>query len=182
MIDTMISSSALILAIVLLRLILKDKISPNIRYGLWGLVVLRLVWPVFGTYIYVPLKGLADPLRSRFSVMNAADAVHRQVIAGTSLEYLTDNVATGHVYHFNDAGQTVTLAQRAAGIDWQLWIMVVWVLGSMLLGLWMFMVNSRFHKMLISRRILRNHAGFCDRTGLCGGRNTIPLLLWVGNG
>ena len=35
MIDTMISSSALILAIVLLRLILKDKISPNIRYGLW---------------------------------------------------------------------------------------------------------------------------------------------------
>lgn len=152
MIDTMISSSALILAIVLLRLILKDKISPNIRYGLWGLVVLRLVWPVFGTYIYVPLKGLADPLRSRFSVMNAADAVHRQVIAGTSLEYLTDNVATGHVYHFNDAGQTVTLAQRAAGIDWQLWIMVVWVLGSMLLGLWMFMVNSRFHKMLISRR------------------------------
>ena len=51
MIDTMISSSALILAIVLLRLILKDKISPNIRYGLWGLVVLRLVWPVFGTYI-----------------------------------------------------------------------------------------------------------------------------------
>lgn len=152
MIDTMISSSALILAIVLLRLILKDKISPNIRYGLWGLVVLRLVWPVFGTYIYVPLKGLADPLRSRFSVMNAADAVHRQVIAGTSLEYLTDNVATGHVYHFSDAGQTVTLAQRAAGIDWQLWIMVVWVLGSMLLGLWMFMVNSRFHKMLISRR------------------------------
>ena len=98
MIDTMISSSALILAIVLLRLILKDKISPNIRYGLWGLVVLRLVWPVFGTYIYVPLKGLADPLRSRFSVMNAADAVHRQVIAGTSLEYLTDNeIGRAHV-------------------------------------------------------------------------------------
>ena len=36
MIDTMISSSALILAIVLLRLILKDKISPNIRYGWWS--------------------------------------------------------------------------------------------------------------------------------------------------
>ena len=61
-------------------------------------------------------------------------------------------MATGHVYHFNDAGQTVTLAQRAAGIDWQLWIMVVWVLGSVLLGLWMFMVNSRFHKMLVSGR------------------------------
>lgn len=152
MIDTMISSSVLILAIAALRLILKDKISPNIRYGLWGLVVLRLAWPVFGPYIYGPLKGLADPLRSRFSVMNAADAVHRQVIAGTSLEYLADNVATGHVYHFDSAGQTVTLAQRAAGIDWQLWIMVIWVLGSMLLGLWMLMVNRRFHRMLVSRR------------------------------
>ena len=181
MIYTMISSSALILAIVLLRLILNDKISPNIRYGLWGLVVLRLVWPVFGTYIYVPLKGLADPLRSRFSVMNAADAVHRQVIAGTSLEYLTDNVATGHVYHFNDAGQTVTLAQRAAGIDWQLWIMGA---GKHASGI----VDVHGQQPLPQdadqqkKAILRNHAGFCDRTGLCGGRNTIPLLLWVGNG
>ena len=122
MTEVLISSSALILAVCLLRFLLQNRISMKIRYGLWGLAALRLILPMF-----YPLQKLTDVFRSRFSVMNAAQTVRQNMIAQTDLKYLADNVATGHVYHFDAADGAVTLAQRAAGIDWQLWIMVVLV-------------------------------------------------------
>ena len=147
MTEVLISSSALILAVCLLRFLLQNRISMKIRYGLWGLAALRLILPMF-----YPLQKLTDVFRSRFSVMNAAQTVRQNMIAQTDLKYLADNVATGHVYHFDAADGAVTLAQRAAGIDWQLWIMVVWVVGALVLGAWMTVVNIRFYRMLVSKR------------------------------
>ena len=75
--------------------------------------------------------------KSRFSVMNAAEAVRGQVIAGTVLEPLADNVVSGRVYQFGPEELSGDFAanaiQKAAGIDWQLWIMVIWVLGLSLI-------------------------------------------------
>lgn len=41
MTEVLISSSALILAVCLLRFLLQNRISMKIRYGLWGLAALR---------------------------------------------------------------------------------------------------------------------------------------------
>lgn len=125
MIEVLISSSVLILAVCLMRAVSWGRISLKVRYGLWGLAALRLVYPMF-----YPLQNVTELFRSRFSVMNAADAVHRRIVDGTGLGPLADNVATGHVYTFEGSGRAVSLAQRAAGIDWQLWIMAVWVTGQ----------------------------------------------------
>ena len=46
MIEWTITSSALILLVLLLRAAVKDRVSPRLPYGLWGLVLVRLVVPV----------------------------------------------------------------------------------------------------------------------------------------
>ncbi len=50
MIEWIVSSSALIAVVILLRLLLKGKIGLRLQYALWGLVLLRLLVPVsFGS-------------------------------------------------------------------------------------------------------------------------------------
>lgn len=46
MIEWTVTSSALILLVLVLRAAVKDRVSPRLRYGLWGLVLVRLVIPV----------------------------------------------------------------------------------------------------------------------------------------
>ena len=50
MLEWAVTSSVLILAVLLLRQCLKGKVSPRLQYGLWALVLLRLLIPVsFGS-------------------------------------------------------------------------------------------------------------------------------------
>lgn len=144
MIETLIASSALILAIFLLRPLLRRRVSPTALYALWALVAVRLIVPWF--YPLVELFGL---VKSRLSVMNAVGVFQREVIEGSVMEPLMDNLATGHVYRYD---QPAHIAERAAGIDWQLWIVGIWILGSFLLAIWMVVVNIRFMRRLQAER------------------------------
>lgn len=144
MIETLITSSALIVFILFLRPFLRRKVSPAIVYSLWGLVAIRMLVP----WIY-PFTELIGTMKSRFSMMNAVDLFQREVIEGSILEPLLDNIATGRVRRYEEP---VHIVQQAAGIDWQLWIMVVWVMGSILIGGWMILVNIRFMKRLQAAR------------------------------
>ena len=146
MVETMITSSVLILAICLIRFVLKGKINPRIQYAMWGLVALRLLAGVF-----YPVGKWLSGLQSHFSVMNAADRFKERVIVGTPMEPLVDNLASGRVYRFEDASH---VALKAAGIDWQLWIMVVWAIGTVALVVWMSSVNMKFYQMLKAQRIV----------------------------
>ena len=47
MAETLITSSVLILGIILLRFLLRGRISPQLQYGIWGLAAIRLVMPWF---------------------------------------------------------------------------------------------------------------------------------------
>lgn len=144
MTETLITSSALIMAIFFLRPFLRRKVSPTVVYSLWGLAAIRMTVP----WIY-PFTELIGAVKSRLSVMNAVDLFQREVIDGSVLEPLVDNIATGRVRQYEEP---VHIAQQAAGIDWQLWIMVVWVLGSILIGVGIILINIRFMKLLQATR------------------------------
>ena len=45
MIEAAISSSVLILAVILIRFVFKEKIRRRFQYALWGLVLIRLILP-----------------------------------------------------------------------------------------------------------------------------------------
>ena len=89
MVETLITSSALIAGICAFRLLFKGRISPRIMYAMWGLPALRLLMPLF-----YPADRWLKTLRSSFSVMNAVDRLHEQMIAGTEMEPLVDNILT----------------------------------------------------------------------------------------
>ena len=63
--EVLVSSSVLILALALLRLLLRGKISPRLQYGLWLLVAVRLLVPVSvgaspaSVMNYVPQRAVA---------------------------------------------------------------------------------------------------------------------------
>lgn len=222
MIEIMISSSALIGAIALLRVLLRGKVSPHMLYGLWGLVALRLLTP----WLY-PLQQLGNAWKSRISVMNLVQSVHDRAIAGTVLEPLADNLANGVVHRFDPvriqsvgaqaanapvtgalsgaeqaagahiAGTPIAgtpmggapaadilerIVQQAAGIDWQLWIMVVWVLGSICLAGWMLWVNLRFQKHLrqTRRRYQGNVPLFVTKPVYVAERLVSPCYVGIG--
>lgn len=141
---TLITSSVLILAILFLRPFLRRRVSPTAVYSLWAMVAVRLLVPWFSPFMF-----LASSVKSRLSVMNAVDLFQREVIKGSVMEPLADQLATGQVSRYHEP---VPAAMQAAGIDWQLWIMVVWVLGGVFLALWMAVVNIRFMRRLRAAR------------------------------
>ena len=47
MVETLITSSALIAGICACRLLFSGRISPRIMYAMWGLPALRLLMPLF---------------------------------------------------------------------------------------------------------------------------------------
>lgn len=144
MIETLIASSVLIGSVCLIRYCGKGRIRPLFLYGLWGLVVLRLIIPWF-----YPLNQIIGQLTSRFSVMNAAEQLKNQVINHSPAADLAENIMYGVVRTYDTP---VTPLEKAAGIDWQLLIMTVWILGSVVLTVWFLTVNIRFAKRLRKHR------------------------------
>lgn len=73
MIEIIVTSSVLILAILLVRILFKEKVSRRLQYGLWLLVVIRLLVPI--------------SITSPASVMNTMDAAGaEQFIVGQTIE------------------------------------------------------------------------------------------------
>lgn len=152
MINTILSSSVLIVMILAIRSAFRDKLNPMVQYGLWSLVALRLV-----SFSWLSLY----PIESIFSVMNIArNAVETmrgassvdQVIVGNAeagpidnAVLILDNVRTGVM----TSGDGIS---AAAAIDWQLVIMIVWAMGTIAFALWLIHVNQKFGKRVYANR------------------------------
>lgn len=158
MINTIISSSVLILIILAIRFVFRGKINPMLQYGLWSLVVLRLV-----AFSWLNL----NPVESALSVMNIADNA-TEIIRGNSAveQVITGNVAAGPLENAAlviDNAKTGVMTSgegisAAAAVDWQLVIMIVWAIGIIFLGLWFTFVNYKFRKMLFNKRVFLMYA------------------------
>ena len=152
MINTLLSSSVLILIILAIRFVFQGKINPMVQYGLWGLVVFRLA-----AFSWLSLY----PVKSALSVLNltgsAAEAIRQaseveQVLAGNTeakaidnAVLIMDNVKTGVM----TSGDGIS---AAAAVDWQLVLMVIWVIGATALGIWLIFVNLRFGREIYKNR------------------------------
>ncbi|MGI6730801.1 MAG: M56 family metallopeptidase [Anaerovoracaceae bacterium] len=153
MINTIISSSVLIMIILAIRVVFKGKINPIVQYGLWSLVALRLAaFNFFGLH----------PVKSTFSVMNVVSRAEATLRGASNVEgvlaghgeaeaidnavLIMDNVQTGII----TSGEGIT---PAAAIDWQLIMMNIWIVGVIVLGLWLIHVNRKFGRKLLKNRM-----------------------------
>lgn len=140
MIESMITSSVLILAILAIRFLCKDKISRRLQYALWLLVGIRLLLPF----------SIPAPT----SVMNAMDtAAAEQFITGKTMEVqptkdLLDGVP---------GAQLETDAKPSSALSLPTTLRMLWAMGTAVVGLWFAAVNLTFFaKLRKSRRKLES--------------------------
>lgn len=145
--ETIIASSFLIILLCIFRFLFRRNISMRLRYALWGLVAIRLIIPVY-------LFNTDYHISSQFSIMNIVDRIDEEKIQGTKLEPIVENIKTGVLTIVENSNDPVI---KAASIDWQLVIMVIWVSGTIIITSWMFYINRRFSKELLYNRTLINN-------------------------
>jgi len=88
MINTIISSSVLILIILAIRFIFRGKINPMVQYGIWSLVAIRLT-----AFTWLSLY----PFESSLSVMNAANSAAEALRDASAVDQvIAGNAATGN--------------------------------------------------------------------------------------
>lgn len=96
MIEWGLGSSVLILAVLALRLVLKDRMGPRLRYALWAVVLVRLLLPfnicstplsIMNTAERVPVVQAAEDVRQMQSIEHAADG---SVCGFGKTDYMSD--------------------------------------------------------------------------------------------
>ena len=153
MLEWAVTSSVLILAVLLLRQCLKGKVSLRLQYGLWALVLLRLLIPVsFGS--------------TAVSILNAVEGVEDQVPA-PAVYYVggeTPDLAPAEpdpslppAEQREQAEQNLAQwqgeldaarAETGTPVSLGMVLRIVWAAGAALLGLWLVGVNLRFRRAL----------------------------------
>ena len=163
MMNWVISSSVLILVIIALRAVLKGKMSLRLQYGLWALVLIRLLFPFsigetvmsignwmdsagdtvqgqqFEEFVQTPLPNIS--YEEAFE--SVADKYYEQGIHIESLpkEELSESIQI-EVENTMRGGHT---PEEIASM--------IWVAGAIVLGLWFFVTNIHFSLKLRKERV-----------------------------
>ena len=157
MLEWIISSSLLILVVLALRAALGDRISARLRYGLWAVVLVRLLVPVAFFTLAVPVPGLGSwtPPETLRETDIYILPVESQPVESSSVKSgedgtLMDPNSFGYA-RLEDNGQTITrYADRISPIELLYWI---WAAGSVAMGTVLLSANLRFFRRL--RRVRR---------------------------
>lgn len=145
--ETIIASSALILCIMLIRRLCKERISACLQYALWLIVALRLIIP--GIAVIFP-----DILpRSDLSIMNAAYSMAHSIQPEETADYENISGEMPVLTAEDEGGAIVTLLTAVGTPAWKNLIRAVWYLGAAAAGLWIVSVNIVFAHRLRKGRI-----------------------------
>lgn len=135
MVETLITSSALIAGICACRLPFSGRISPRIMYAMWGLPALRLDAAV------LPRGPVAENAEKLLQRDERGGPPARAGDCGHGNGAVVDNILTGRVRGYVNPS---TLPQKLVGVDWQLVFLAVWLTGSAVLLVWILWVNFHF--------------------------------------
>ena len=151
MIEWAITSSVLILVVLTLRRLLMGKISLRLQYGLWALVLVRLLVPVSvgGTAVSIlnavetvempdPVVGYWGGTSPQASTAEPAPSLLPEELQQQYEENLAQWKAEGNAL-LAETGAPISLGDVLLGI---------WGAGAAGLGLWLLWVNVRFSRNL----------------------------------
>lgn len=160
--EILISSSVLILALVLLRSLLRGKVSRRLQYGLWLLVALRLLIPVsFGQSDY-SVTTLTNKIEQESKPIQQIQESLREPIAGPSRAEIYEQLLNEYLHPGEDTAKPeapevqmpVTPAireQLEEQVDRRLtaptaseMLTAVWIGGMGIMALWFIAVNLAF--------------------------------------
>lgn len=162
--EIIITSSALILCVMLVRHFFKGKISGRLQYGLWLLVAVRLLVPV-SAQIYLSLGAIDE-----FRVLNLAERLEERIgdftgrleqPVGFAIDMdsfigrrVAEYILAEEMPDMDTAdGATSVFFAGRIGVTWLDVFRGIWHGGMGIVALWMAAVNLRFrHKLHKERR------------------------------
>ncbi|MCM1262207.1 MAG: DUF4825 domain-containing protein [Butyrivibrio sp.] len=161
MVETIVTSSILILCIMLIRKLCKGHISARLQYALWLIVAARLI---------IPAAALVFPNilpKSSLNIISVADRVveaaqpetqQDNVIAPNGLPILEEG---GHIAANTDSVVSdIIYAASNAISSHAVFFRMVWYVGIAAAGVWMAAVNINFAHRLRRERIRYEKEGF----------------------
>lgn len=165
MIEWFVTSSALILLVLILRRLVRDRVNPRLRYGLWGLVMLRLLIP--GTLWENP-ASVMTPVAAQ-EAYQAVERVPRYVRdrqdgwveighpggegwTSVSMESAVVVADRPTRYGWFDPVENVTLTALREQVAIRNTFLLAWLVGSVLMGAFLLAVNLRFNRNLKKNR------------------------------
>lgn len=169
MIEWIVTSSALILLVILLRVLIRNRVSPRLRYALWALVLLRLVipgtfWesrasvmaPVAAQEVYREIRNIPSYVHTRPD--GGVDVGHPGGGGWTSIP--AEIASSGKPAFVDKNGQTSTVSDKIRQVTVRNAFLLAWLAGSVLTGAFLLAVNLRFDRRLKkNRRTLEQYRG-----------------------
>ncbi len=152
--EILLTSSALILALLALRRLFRKTLSRRAQYALWGLVLLRLLVPVNLPAVDFSLLTAAEPVVSGAGGRSLYMEPHRVTLTApegeTPFSYTDDpRIALGpssedNVYSFTNRNQVVHKVEYARQIALEDLFRAVWYGGMAVMGCWLVLSNLLF--------------------------------------
>lgn len=165
MIEWIVTGSALILLVLALRRLVRERVGPRLRYALWGLVLLRLLLP--GT-LWESRASVMAPAPVR-EISQAVERIPRDVqLQPDGSAVVWESIPGGTLQHFIPAeavrsGQAIPYdgwpSQTEASVealrrqvDVRNILLLIWLAGAAAMGVFLLAVNLAFHFRLQKRR------------------------------
>lgn len=155
--EVLLTSSALILALLVLRQVFRKRISRRVQYSLWGLVLVRLLVPANLPAADFSVLSVSEPARIQMEERLEEEPVYvlpvsTQEIARSSARPNVILPMEGRYSEVTQAeGQPAVLTKYAFTLEEALGL--VWAAGMGCMGLWLAVSNLRFWHMLRKKRI-----------------------------
>ena len=154
MLRDILTLSALIVAVLLVRAIFKNRVPKRMLYALWLVVLLKLCLP--GTLVSLPVlpaEDAAAPAQSAERPVQTAPVIQRPAQTVTKPQTPAQQQVSPAQETAKPAAKPLTTAQI---------LQIAWFSGSALLGLWLFgawaVFTIRLHR---DRRFLGKRGGTC---------------------
>lgn len=183
--DSLITSSLLICVVLVLRALLGHKISRRLQYGLWLVVLVRLLLPVNLPALQFSVLSAAQPVQERVESQLEDRALYLQPIGREpSANYpqsaqaepgqLVPGAVPASGYPvLSEDGETVT--RYAGRLSAGKLLTMVWKAGMAVVGLWFLISNLFFWRKLCKARLPYSISGIKRQVWMCG-QLTSPCL------
>ena len=161
--EILLTSSVLILALLLLRLLFRKTISRQVQYALWGLVALRLLVPVSLPAMEHNVLTAAEPVTARITAPALYVTPYRETIVSAPpgvfqtpapyQSFRVDTATEDSTVTFTDGKNITHSIEYKSQIPLTPVLKAVWHTGMYVMAAWFLLANLRF--MLRLRRSRR---------------------------
>ena len=161
--EILLTSSVLILALLLLRLLFRKTISRRVQYALWGLVALRLLVPVSLPAMEHNVLTAAEPVTARITAPALYVTPYRETIVSAPpgvfqtpapyQAFRVDTATEDSTVTFTDGKNVTHSIEYKSQIPLTPVLKAVWHTGMTIMAVWFLLANLRF--MLRLRRSRR---------------------------